>query len=72
MKPTAEILERINKNSNEHKDGVYTRLYRYLLREDIYYSAYQKLYSNKGASTEGIDHDTADGSGKKYVDSSIE
>ncbi len=72
MKPTADILERINKNSNEHKDGVYTRLYRYLLREDIYYSAYQKLYSNKGASTKGVDNDTADGFGKKYVESLIE
>lgn len=72
MKPTAEILERINKNSNEHKEGVYTRLYRYLLREDIYYSAYQKLYSNKGASTKGIDNDTADGFGKEYVENLIE
>lgn len=44
MKPTSEILERIEKCSSEHKDGVFTRLYRYLLREDIYYAAYQKLY----------------------------
>ena len=35
MKPTSEILERIAKSSTEHKDGVFTRLYRYLLREDI-------------------------------------
>lgn len=35
MKPTSEILERIEKCSSEHKDGVFTRLYRYLLREDI-------------------------------------
>ena len=42
MKPTSEILERIAKRSSkEHKDGVFTRLYRYLLREDIYYAAYQ-------------------------------
>ena len=47
MKPTSEILERIEKCSSEHKDGVFTRLYRYLLREDIYYAAYQKLYANK-------------------------
>jgi len=40
MKPTSEILERIEKCSSEHKDGVFTRLYRYLLREDIYYAAY--------------------------------
>ena len=51
MKPTSEILERIEKCSSEHKDGVFTRLYRYLLREDIYYAAYQKLYANKGATT---------------------
>jgi len=70
-KPTSDILERIYKNSSVHKDGVYTRLYRYLLRDDIYYLAYQKLYSNKGASTKGIDNDTADGFGKKYVDSLI-
>ena len=71
MKPTTEILERIAKNSSEHPDGVYTRLYRYLLREDTYYLAYQKLYANKGASTKGIDRDTADGFGKKYVDKLI-
>lgn len=71
MNPTTDILERINKNSNEHKDGVYTRLYRYLLREDIYYIAYQKLYSNKGAGTKGIDNDTADRFGNKYVESLI-
>lgn len=53
MKPTSEILERIEKCSNDHKDGVFTRLYRYLLREDIYYAAYQKLYANKGATTRG-------------------
>lgn len=71
IKPTSEILERMYRNSSEHKDGVYTRLYRYLLRDDIYYLAYQKLYSNKGASTKGIDAGTADGFGKKYVDSLI-
>ncbi|MCL2507764.1 MAG: reverse transcriptase domain-containing protein [Oscillospiraceae bacterium] len=68
MKPTTEILERIYSNSQEHNDGVYTRLYRYLLREDTYYLAYQKLYANKGAATRGTDNDTADGFGKKYVD----
>ena len=58
----------MKQNSKEHPDGVHTRLYRYLLREDTYYSAYQKLYSNKGAATKGTDNDTADGFGKKYVD----
>jgi len=67
MKPTSEILERISKSSTGHEDGVFTRLYRYLLREDIYYAAYQKLYANKGAATKGVDADTADGFGDKYV-----
>lgn len=58
----------MHKNAKEHPGGVYTRLYRYLLREDTYYSAYQKLYANKGAATKGTDDDTADGFGKKYVD----
>ena len=72
MKPTSEILERIAKCSNDHKDGVFTRLYRYLLREDIYYAAYQKLYANKGATTEGSDDDTADGFSEQYVQQMIQ
>ena len=71
MKPTSEILERIHKNSTEHNDEVFTRLYRYLQREDIYYMAYQNLYANKGALTQGIDADTADGFGEKYVQTLI-
>ena len=71
MNPTSEILERINRSSKQHHDGVFTRLYRYLLREDIYYAAYQKLYSNKGSVTRGVDDDTADGFGDEYVTSII-
>lgn len=72
MKTTSEILERISKSSENHKDGVFTRLYRYLLREDIYFIAYQKLYANKGAMTKGIDNDTADGFGIKYINKLID
>lgn len=61
MQPTTEILERISKDSLAHKEEVFTRLYRYLLRPDIYYQAYQRLYTNKGASTKGANQDTADG-----------
>ncbi len=39
MKPTSEILERMKCNSEEHSEGIYTRLYRYLLREDVYMTA---------------------------------
>lgn len=69
MKPTSDILERINQCSEAHQDGVFTRLYRYLLREDAYLIAYQKLYSNKGALTKGTDEDTADGFGFDYISS---
>lgn len=67
MNPTSEILERVNKSSSEHHDGVFTRLFRYLLREDIYFAAYQKLYANSGAMTPGSDNDTADGFSAEYV-----
>ena len=57
MKPTIEILENISRNSSKNKDEIFTRLYRYLLRPDLYYAAYQNLYSNKGAATKGVDND---------------
>jgi len=47
MKSTSEILERISQNSKEHRNGIYTRLYRYLLRDDIYINTYKNLYKNK-------------------------
>lgn len=72
MKPTMAILERISKNSMEHQDEVFTRLYRYLLRPDIYYIAYQNVYSNKGAGTKGVDDDTADGFSEKKISTIID
>ena len=38
-----------------------------MLRPDIYYIAYQHLYSNNGAATKGVDEDTADGFSEEYV-----
>jgi len=61
MKPTTEILARIRENSLANKEEIFTRLYRYLLRPDIYFVAYKNLYANSGASTKGINSDTADG-----------
>jgi len=55
-----EILAKINQNSMKNKEETFTRLYRYLLRPDIYYTAYKNLYANNGAATKGIDNDTAD------------
>jgi group II intron reverse transcriptase/maturase len=61
MQPTTEILARISKNSLTNKEEVFTRLYRYLLRPDLYYLAYKHLYANNGAATKGVNNDTADG-----------
>ena len=61
MQPTMEVLARIKKNSTANKEEIFTKLYRYLQRPDIYYEAYKNLYANNGASTKGVSDDTADG-----------
>ena len=60
MKPTIEILTKLQENSKKNNNEIFTRLYRYLLRADIYYIAYQHLYANNGAGTKGVNDDTAD------------
>ena len=72
MQPTIEILDRIRKNSRVNKEEIFTRLYRYLLRPDLYYLAYKNLYANKGAGTKGVNDDTADGFSKEKVDRIIQ
>lgn len=67
MKPTMEILDRINENSKNNREEIFTRLYRYMLRPDLYFAAYQSLYSNKGAATAGVDNDTADGFSEEKI-----
>lgn len=71
MQPTTEILDRIRLNSRNNKEGIFTRLYRYMLRHDLYYNAYKNLYANQGASTKGVDDDTADGFSKEKISSII-
>jgi group II intron reverse transcriptase/maturase len=72
MKPTIEILDRIGENSRNNKEEIFTRLYRYMLRPDLYYLAYKNLYANKGASTKGVDNDTADGFSKEKINGIIQ
>ena len=68
MQPTTEILASISQNSQAHPDEVFTRLYRYMLRPDMYYLAYKHLYANDGAATPGVDsNDTADGFGEEKI-----
>ena len=61
MQPTTAILAKIEKNSLANKEEIFTKLYRYLLRPDLYHIAYKNLYSNSGAATKGVNNDTADG-----------
>ena len=61
MQPTTDILARISRNSLANKDEIFTRLYRYMLRPDLYFVAYKNLYANSGAATKGANDDTADG-----------
>ena len=60
------------RNSRNNKEEIFTRLYRYMLRPDLYYLAYNKLYRNKGASTKGVDDDTADGFGEEKINRIIQ
>lgn len=67
MKPTTEILVKISENSRKNKEEIFTRLYRYMLRPDLYYLAYKNLYSNQGSATKGVNDDTADGFGEEKI-----
>ena len=60
MKPTTEILANMSRNSSAHHDEVFTRVYRYLLRPDLYFAAYKRLQANNGADTRGVNDDTAE------------
>ncbi len=73
MKPTTEILERVYQNSQANPNEEFIRLFRYVLRPDIYYLAYKNLYANDGASTPGVDEsDTADGFSEEGINKIIE
>lgn len=71
MKPTTEILARISQNSLANEEEVFTKLYRYLLRPDIYFVAYKNLYANRGAATKGVNEDTADGFSEAKIENII-
>ena len=40
MKPTIEIFTKLQENSAKNHDEIFTKLFRYILRPDIYYVAY--------------------------------
>lgn len=72
MKPATAILENIRQNSARNKDEVFTRLFRYMLRPELYYLAYKNLYANAGAATKGVNGDTADGFSEEKVNRIVE
>ena len=72
MQPTTEILEKIRTNSRNNHEEIFTRLYRYMLRPDLYYLAYKNLYANKGAATKGVNDDTADGFSEEKINRIIQ
>ena len=71
MKPTMEILARISKDSRNNNGEVFTKLFRYLLRPDLYFEAYKHLYANDGAATKGVNDDTADGFSEAKIEKII-
>jgi len=72
MQPTIEILGKISENSRNNKEEIFTRLYRYMLRPDLYYLAYKNLYANQGAATKGVNDDIADGFSEKKINKIIQ
>lgn len=72
MQPTMEILEKVSQNSQQNRDEVFTRLFRYMLRPDIYFVAYKHLYPNQGAGIKGVNSDTADGFSEEKVNRIIQ
>ena len=64
IQPTLEALEKFGR-----KGIPLTRVYPKLYKRELYIGAYNKLYSNKGAMTEGIDPtDTIDGMNLGSID----
>ena len=48
------------------------RIYRLLYNPEYYYMAYNNIYANEGAMTQGINDDTVDGMSKKKITEIIE
>ena len=65
-------MANMSRNSSAHHDEVFTRVYRYLLRPDLYFAAYKRLQANNGADTRGVNDDTADGFSERKINCIIE
>lgn len=59
MRNPMNILNSLNSHSN-NKCYVYQRIYRLLYNPELYYIAYQNIYSKQGNMTKGTDNKTVD------------
>lgn len=57
---TENLMKRFNSLSSSKIDSKVKDVYNLLLKPEIYYIAYQNIYSNKGAFTKGINENTLD------------
>lgn len=73
MRESEDILsvlsEVTKKNNGEYK---LENVYRLLYNKNLFYTALDQIYSNKGADTVGMDNDTIDGVSDKKLDNIIE
>ena len=64
-------LEQIYIKNKTDKNWISKDLYRFLYKQDIYISAYEKIRKNKGALTEGTTSETLDGLSTKRIENVI-
>ncbi|ADL52069.1 reverse transcriptase domain-containing protein [Clostridium cellulovorans] len=66
MRNPQNMLISLTKHSN-NKNYKYERLYRLLYNEEMYLTAYQRIYTNEGNMTKGTDNQTIDGMSLKRI-----
>ena len=70
MRNPNNVLNSLSKHSN-HKEYKYERVYRLLFNEEMYYTAYQKIYAKEGNMTKGSDERTIDNMSLKRIENLI-
>lgn len=71
MRNPENVLNSLS-NHSKTKDYKFERLYRILFNREMYFVAYQKIYSNEGNMTKGTDSQTIDGMSLTRIDALIE
>lgn len=69
-KDILSVLSEVTKKNN--KKYKLEKIYRLLYNKNLYYTALDQIYKNKGADTMGTDNDTIDGISDKKLDEIIE